>query len=736
MSAAAPHPTATLDNCEREPIHIPGSIQPHGALLAFDREGRLVVMSANANAMLGLNLPTGRVPAPGELGSDEEVARAIEQALAALGTGDAIPDSREVVLNGQAFDLVVHTHGSLCLCEFERRVGGTEQVSRFAQVAYRSMDKLKRQRDIDRVLEVAVAEMRAVTGFDRVMAYRFRHDDSGDIVAEARREDLEPFVGRRYPASDIPAQARRLYVLNTMRLIADVADAPVPLLADPTHPEPLDLSHSVLRSVSPVHIEYLTNMGVRASMSVSIVVAGRLWGMLACHHMVPLRVPYAIRMAFDVIAQLIAASVQSSEARSRETEMVRAAALRTEIAAEIAQGHEAVDVLCRRAAALCDGFGSDALFVTIDGRLRCHGAVDEGWAAALVSWLQAREEPFVYVDHGDALPDGLEGGPYCGVLGLRFDGPRGGLLVALRREQIETIRWGGKPEKVYSHGPLGPRLTPRGSFAEWRETVRGTSVPWSESALENARLLLDAVSRVHADRVLELDRLRSQLWAVLGHDLRDPLQTLSMASVALDRQESGGRIPSVIRNSTHRMQRLLRDLQDITRIQNGLGLAIEREEVDLAALLTQLIADQRSTYPDMTLEAVLPATLRAQVDPMRYLQMTANLLSNARHHGDGLISLELAGQQGHAELRVRNPAPALSAELVEGLFDPFKRSSLGNARNPGSMGLGLYIVDQVARAHGGSIRYEPGEGEVIFVLRLPLLEAAEGSTAAPPAGPA
>ena len=732
MSGAAPLPTVTLDNCDREPIHIPGSIQPHGALLAFDRQGRLVVMSANANAMLGLSLSTGRVPAPGELGADEEVARAVEQALAALGTGDAIPDSREIVLNGQAFDLVVHTHGSLCLCEFEQRVGGAEQVNRFAQMAYRSMDKLKRQPDVDRLLDVAVAEMRAVTGFDRVMAYRFRHDDSGDIVAEARRDDLEPFLGRRYPASDIPAQARRLYVLNTLRLIGDVAYEPVPLLADPSHAEPLDLSHSVLRSVSPVHVEYLTNMGVGASMSVSIVIAGRLWGMLACHHMAPLRVPYAIRMAFDVIAQLIAASVQSSEARSREEEMVRAAALRTEIAAEIAQGHEAVDVLFRRAAALCDGFGGDALFVTIDGRLRSHGAVDEAWAAALVCWLQDREPAFLHIDRSDALPDGLAGTPYCGVLSLRFDGPRGGLVVALRREQIETIRWGGKPEKVYAHGPLGPRLTPRGSFAEWRETVRGTAVPWSESVQESARLLLDAVSRVHADRVLELDRLRSQLWAVLGHDLRDPLQTLSMASVALDRQESGGRIPSVIRNSTNRMQRLLRDLQDITRIQNGLGLAIEREEVDLAALLAQLIADQRSTYPDMTLEAMLPAALPAHVDPMRYLQMTANLLSNARHHGDGLISLELSDRQGHAELRVRNPAPALPAELVEGLFDPFKRSSLGNARNPGSMGLGLYIVDQVAKAHGGSIRYEPGAGEVVFVLSLPLVEAGDNA-AAPPA---
>lgn len=712
----------TLDNCAREPIHTPGSIQPHGALLAFDRLGRLVSMSANANEMLGLALTLGRAPRAAELGGAAEVYKVIQQAVAGLASGEVMPDSHEARLNGQTFDVVLHVHEGACLCEFEQRDGDADRLSRFAQTAYRSMEKLKRQSAIDKLLEVAVAEVRAMTGFDRVMAYRFRHDDSGDVVAEARRGDLEPYVGRRYPASDIPAQARRLYVLNTLRLIADVGYQPVPLLSDASHAAPLDLSHAVLRSVSPIHIEYLTNMGVGASMSVSIVVAGRLWGMLACHHMTPLRVPYSIRMACDVIAQLIAASVQSLSSREREAAMARAALLRTDIAAQIAQGHEAVDVLARDAQALCESLSCDAVFVSLDGRVRCHGALDERWAGELVDWLQAQGQTLVQVDRADALPAGAQ--PYCGVLGMRFDAARAGWLVALRREQIETIRWGGKPEKEVAHGPLGPRLTPRGSFAEWRETVRGIAVPWSDVELESATLLHDSVSRVHVERVLELDRLRSQLWAVLGHDLRDPLHTLSMASVALGKQPLAARITSVIRNSTNRMQRLLRDLQDITRIQNGLGIGIEGETTDLAALTRQLLDEQRAAYRDMALEAALPAELPAWVDPMRYLQVAANLLSNARHHGQGLIRVELAARDGHAVLGVRNPSPPIDAELVEGLFDPFKRTSLKNARNPGSMGLGLYIVAQVAKAHGGSIRYEPAEGEVTFVLSLPLQAAA------------
>ncbi|MGC4062076.1 MAG: HAMP domain-containing sensor histidine kinase, partial [Aquabacterium sp.] len=171
--------------------------------------------------------------------------------------------------------------------------------------------------------------------------------------------------------------------------------------------------------------------------------------------------------------------------------------------------------------------------------------------------------------------------------------------------------------------------------------------------------------------------------------------------------------------STNRMQRLLRDLQDITRIQNGLGLSLEPEDTDLAMLLTQLLDEQRTTYPDMQLEVSVPSSLPAHVDPIRYLQMVTNLLSNARHHGKGRVSVELSRQDGQIRLVVRNPAEPIPAELVSSLFDPFKRSSLSNSRNPGSMGLGLYIVHQIVLSQGGSIRYEACDGEVIFVLDIP-----------------
>ena len=719
--------SVTLENCDQEPIHIPGSIQPHGALIALDLQGRITHASANVAELLGFAPAFGQVLTTADLGGQGDVLALIRQVLEEGTQEQVVPLSLEAQLNGRAFDVVVHASAGLVLCEFELRDGDADEVASFAQKAYRSLDVLKRQRTELRLLEGAVQAIRTMTGFDRVMAYRFRHDDSGDVVAEAVRDDLDPYVGRRYPASDIPAQARRLYTINTLRLIADIGYTPVPLLADAAHAKPLDLSHSVLRSVSPVHIEYLSNMGVGASMSVSIVVAGKLWGMIACHHMTPKRVPYSIRMAADVMAQLLASSVQSINAQARAAEVAHAAWLRSEITAPVAQGEDPLTTLLAHAEPLRVALGADALLLSLDGKVRTHGIdsdADQAWASALPAWLTAQAQPLVHVQQGERLPrdDDASPPPYCGVLALRYDTQQQGWVVALRREQIETIRWGGKPDKEMSHGPLGPRLTPRGSFDEWRETVRGTAVPWNDTQLEIASQLLDALSRANTDRVMELDRLRSQLWAVLGHDLRNPLQSLSIAANVLDQGQQAGRMSSVIKNSAGRMQRLLRDVLDISRLQNGLGLAMNVEDLDLVALVLQLVEEISVGYPDMRVTHALPERLMLPADPGRVSQLVSNLLSNARHHGDGIVNVVLREDDGHAVLEVSNRAAPIAADEVGNLFNPFKRASLGKAGNRNGMGLGLYIASQIAQSHHGSIayRYRDDDGMVVFDVRMPL----------------
>ena len=227
-----PAPTVTLESCDQEPIHIPGTIQPHGVLVAFDADRRLRYCSANAAAVIGDMPGFGEKLGPRDFNRSPEIHQALAQAFHPDTRDTVMPFVTEVTLGVRTFDLILHQAGPLVVAEFESRAQLDDDLTSCALKAHRAMARLKRQRAIDQLLAMAVEDIRQLTGFDRVMAYRFRQDDSGEVVAEARDEALDPFLGRRYPASDIPAQARLLYVENTLRLIADVAAEPVPVLGE------------------------------------------------------------------------------------------------------------------------------------------------------------------------------------------------------------------------------------------------------------------------------------------------------------------------------------------------------------------------------------------------------------------------------------------------------------------------------------------------------------------------
>lgn len=719
-------PAVNLDNCDREPIHIPGAIQSHGALLAFADDGTLRWVSANAGDILGVALPAlGEKAGDTHFGGDLEVRMAIAADVEGGLDLGAAPRQHEVVLAGRTFDLLVHRSGALVVAEFEPRRPG-EEPGAFAIRAHRGLDRLRRGRSLPELLETAVQEVRALTGFDRVMAYRFRHDASGDIVAEARDAALEPLLHRRYPASDIPAQARRLYVANTLRLIADVRSAAVPLTGAGTG-APLDLSHSVLRAVSPVHIEYLTNMGVGASMSVSIVVGGQLWGMIACHHMTARTVPYAVRMACDVLGHMLAANVQGLQSAEHGRRVAGASSLRSRMVESLLVGDDSVSALAPFGATLAQTLDAEAVVAVESGRFSIHGAVPEAGMRALFDWLQ---QPGAPLEDGlfacstqAALPPPVAAslGNWCGVLALNFDEAAGGWVAVLRREQVETIDWGGRPEKHYVNGPLGPRLTPRGSFEVWRETVSGTAVPWSATELEIARQLLDELGRASGARHAELARARSQMLAVLGHDLRNPLQTISMTSHLLERGVDAAKMGQRIQNATSRMQRLIGEVLDMSRLQTGLGLGFALQELNLTALVDNFVDEALASYPGSVIDRRLAPALHAQVDPDRFAQLLGNLLSNARHHGEAgqPLAVRLALEGGEVVLSVRNPAPPIAPDMAAQLFTPYKKQSLANARNKGGLGLGLYIAREIVRGHGGTLQYSHEAPDVVFTARFP-----------------
>lgn len=727
----APNEPVTLDNCDREPIHIPGLVQSHGALLAFDKLWRVTHASANAALLLDVPIPeVGESLAPSHFGGHADVHALLK---ATREDVEAQPQACETVLGEKVFDVITHRMGDCVVIEFELRPASRQdEVGDFALKAHRAMDRLKRQGDVESLLGLTVQAVRDLTGFDRVMAYRFLHDDSGEVVAEVKVDELEPFQGRRYPASDIPAQARRLYVVNSLRLIADVDAPPVSVVAASAELPPLDMSHCVLRSVSPIHIEYLRNMGVAASMSISIVVNGKLWGLVACHHRSPIQVPYSVRMACDVLAQVLAANVQSLLAREQARRTDEAARLRARLIEAVLHAEDPSSALAGMAEPLADAFGAHALLIAEDAKLHVHGDIQHTTASRIVRWLAKSSAPGSDLLQTHAVPEMSQElasicGPWCGLLALRFDALADGWLVLLRREQIETIQWGGKPEKNYVSGPLGPRLTPRGSFEVWKQEVRGTSVPWSQAELALGRQLLDELARASSTRMGEINRARTQLLAMLGHDLRDPLQSISMAAKVLEQSpqgasEVGTRMGQRIQSSSSRMARLIGQVLDASRLQTGLGLQMQFKEVDLTCLLEDLLDEAQTAYPGVRMIRELPKSMVVRADADRMAQLFTNLVSNARHHGTPgeSIIVQLSHRGDDVVFEVSNSGPAIAAELVPHLFTAFKRQPEANARNKGGLGLGLYIAQAIAGGHGGGLNYSYAEPYVIFSARFPL----------------
>lgn len=713
MKSATGEFEVTLDNCDREPIHIPGRIQSHGILLALGPDRRVSHLSANAAQMLGADAPVlGQPLAETCLAAQADVMQALQECLDADGD-DVNPVALEVQVCGASYELVGHRLGDRVVVELERLAGESEAGADHAFKGHRALNRLKRQRTLADLLAAAVEEVRALTGFDRVMAYRFRHDDSGDVVAESCAQSLEPFVGRRYPASDIPAQARRLYVLNTLRNIADVRSQTVPVLALPGEQAPLDMSYCVMRSVSPVHIEYLNNLGVGASMSISVVINGALWGMIACHHMAPRHVPYSVRSACDVVAQILAANVQGLSAREHAQRAEAAASARSRAIELLLHGDDGVFSLMPQAAELCGMFDAHGLVLAEDSKLATWGGVPAQAAREFVQWLNDsaadRQQPLAWANTLADLPAALKAalGHWCGYLAMRFSDLTRGWVVLLRKEQIETIAWGGRPEKEYTTGPLGPRLTPRGSFDVWKEEVRGAAVPWTAADLEIGHDFMAELVRASVARSAELERARSHL--------------LSMLSVGMERvsgpqadDTNPGRPPGT------RMQRLVGQVLDASRLQAGGDLGLRMEPFDLAALVRELIDEAAVAHPDTRFIRELPRSLSAIADAERLRDTVRGLVSNARLHGAPgepvLVQLQQVGDD--VVLDVTNTGVAIPDDTAQTLFDPFRASAAVQAK--AGLGLGLYIARHVALGHGGSLSYAYAEPYVTFSLRLPV----------------
>ncbi|MFT4053950.1 MAG: HWE histidine kinase domain-containing protein [Novosphingobium sp.] len=542
-----------LTNCDHEPIQIPGSIQPHGAMLVVSpADFTLLFASRNAGALLGDAAPVTRGTALTEI-LGAEAAHTIRNASAKAGGSEVagIELGMTVAYGTAPVDMIVHRHKDRVIIEFEPSPEGGQSAKDALDLTQSLMRRVNVETEVPALARAGAKLVRAMLGFDRVMVYQFLHNGAGRVIAEARRPDLQSFMGQRFPASDIPYQARRLYELNTIRAIADVSYASVSLEPEMKPGEmPVDMSFAQLRSVSPIHCRYLQNMGVRASMSISILIEGELWGLISCHHDSPKKVPLPLRIGAELFGHYFSLQISVAERRAHIVASGVARERLDGILSGLSADETLLEGLREHLDALLELFDCDGVGLWAEDQWAASGvAPTSEEALELVRYLagEGQDHPRLasaqlglwhtqdlrkltgHVNFGQRV---------AGVIAIPLKSMPRDYLLIFRSEEAHEIEWAGEPTKLVIDTPDGQRLTPRGSFETWREEVRGQSRPWTETdlaAADTVRTYLRDVflkqNEITADARSRLDQRRRMLNDELNHRVKNIITLIKSIAV-------------------------------------------------------------------------------------------------------------------------------------------------------------------------------------------------------------
>ena len=658
------HQDIDLTSCEREPIHIPGSIQPHGLLLVVDPD-------------------TGKVT---------NAAGDVERRL---GRGDWLGAHIESLLGPEIAAAILRT----LLPRLEASAHAFDEAD-----------------DLPGLLATAAREFRRLTGYDRVMVYRFLDDQAGKVVAEDAASHLHSFMNHHFPASDIPAQARALYVRNLVRVIPDVHYRPMPLNPKRPADRPLDMSDCSLRSVSPVHIQYLKNMGVAASASFSIVKDGELWGLIACHNFEPRGLPLDVRVACRALSTALTRQIKAREDTNAFRERIRLGTFEDRIMELLLREGSLNSALANHLPELQQMFAADGVAVLRGEDLAAAGKCPpRADIRALAEWICSNSpQPVFAADElaTTAAPPQAVGPLSAGLLSMILSASERWTVLWFRAEVVEVVNWAGNPHKAATAG-AGGLLTPRASFDAWSETVRGKARRWSDAEVEGAERLAVATQNVWQTRRIRglnkelltlidqkeaLLKQRAFLLGEVNHRVQNSL-TLVNSFLSLQARESSD---PVTRGA---LEEARRRISAVSLVHRRLYGSDQIHTVDGARYIDDLLDD-----------------LLGSMDPEWQSQVVRDLqpvlLPNDRAISIGLILTELvinANKYAYGGA----PGPVRVTLAENGNSFRLRVADNGKGRGAASDGFGARMLDVLVRQLGGTLEFADNQPGTRAILSAP-----------------
>ena len=736
----------TLDNCDREPIHRPGAVQGHGILIAIDRKkGKLVSASENMQELLDEPLESYQ-DLPLESWLPEELLKALE-----LVTDDDRWETYNplpVVIKERQFDLIGHEYQGHTFLELEPLdIASIENVNTFGAIQH-IRNALKSCQSIEELAQAMAKQLKQVTGYDRVMVYRFSEDWHGEVLGEAKEEELEPFLGLHYPATDIPLPARQLFLMNRVRIIEDIHLENSPLYVNPDYTDalPLDLSYAQLRATSPIHIEYLSNMGVHATFTVAIVADQKLWGLFAHHHYGGAYfLPYETRKTCEILSIMFSKYLiplrrqieeeQSHEGREKEDalfgNMVHGTLL--EMKEGLLDGNPTLLELC----------GASGVAVILNEDIYVRGetpGIED--VKAIRDWLQKNDHVEVYSTN--ALVEEM-GRPHefaseaAGLLSACISEVPNMFILWFKPPTVSTVMWGGDPNKAVKleqqENQQEIRLSPRKSFAKWKEEVKDKSDSWYEFEIDMAWRVREKLLRMEVERigqeVIEKNRtLRllnqelEQLIYIASHDLQEPLKTISNYIALIE--EEGQKVLSEdlqiymgrVRRSSDRMKVLIKDLLDYSRI----GRSESLKEVSLNQTLIDIQEDMGPLLDETGADLAITDLPTIKGNPVELKRLFQNLISNALKFRSPdrsvKISIDAEPHEPGWMFSISDNGIGIAQDDLDKIFFLFQR--LHSQKEYEGTGIGLAQCKKIVEVYGGEIHVssEPGVGTTFhFTLK-------------------
>jgi light-regulated signal transduction histidine kinase (bacteriophytochrome) len=751
-----------ITNCDSEPVQTPGCIQSHGVLVAFQLVDLAIQqVSENVGGLLGVQ-PDDLLGKPLSALLGDAGARRLQAFLSSqpIDRNPLYCQTQALGTSSAEFHLIVHSNDGVGLLELEPSVPHAAEPDYYSLVK-KSIVRLQGARSVQEFCQVACDEVRELTGLDRVMAYFFHEDGSGEVIAEARGEDLDSWLGLHYPAHDIPQPAREIFKRIWVRPLPDAAGAVAEMvpLANPGTGRGLDMTYCGLRGASVMYTEYLHNMGVAASLTLSMRHAGRLWGLIAGHHLTSTPFPWQARAACELLAQTVSLQLAYVEEREHERYRARMQAAHLTALARVARSGE-LSRLTQPSPTLLDGiqcggaavYQQDQWFTVGDVPGRSELSELAAWLRPLFASADKEPQSLYATDRLSEVYPGAAGYAEVasGVLAVSMSKTARQLILWFRPAVAQTVAWAGNPSDAPTVlGPHGPRLTPRASFTLWQESVAARSLPWTTAEREAALYLRSLVMDLVVSRSEELGALNSELASsneeldafayVASHDLKEPLRGIHRHAALLKKDIEAGRALDAqalerleaVTRLTVRMDGLLDALLHFSRVGR---LKLQPQMEDLNAVLAESI-EMLGTQPaearcSIRIPRPLPHVLG---DRVRIREIFTNLLSNAIKYNDKAERwVEIGYIEPHeaTSLLLASDTPAVRQQTIyyvrdngigiavkhrAQVFGIFKRLHTRDAFGGGS-GAGLTIARRLVERHGGLLWLTSalGEGSTFF----------------------